>query len=361
MAIEKRRLGRSGLDFTVLGLGGMRLPGLATDEAVKVVRYAIDSGINHIETSRHYGDSEVKIGEALKDGYRERVYLSTKNSKRDGPECRRELEESLERLQVEKLDFFQMWFVNDMDNFKQLMAPGGALAEAKKARDEGLLDHIGITGHSKNHEMIEYIETGEFESVTIYYNASDRGPSEVAARAKELDVGVVCMGPLKGGFLTGRNERFRSFLGRAPGETTAQGALRWLVSDPNVTTAIPGFASVAEVDEDMAIASRPPMSEHERRLVAAALSSFDYLKQGLCTWCKYCEGCPEEIDIPKVLDLLYTSELYGAHEHARRRYARLDKKAALCTACNRCVSKCPQKLPVPDLMVKVEELLGGGE
>ncbi len=364
--MQKRPVGKTGLEFTVIGMGGMRFPGNYDDtvdtdhqESVKVIRHAIDSGVNHIETSRHYGASEIKIGLALKDGYRDKIYLSTKNSVRDAGGMRKELDQSLERLGVDRLDFFQMWFVNDMDNFKQLMAKGGALEGARKAQAEGLIDHVGITGHSKNNEMIEYIETGEFESVTIYYNAADRGPSEVAARAAELDIGVVCMGPLKGGFLTGKNERFARFLSRVPGETVAQGALRWLTSDSNVTTVIPGFSSIAEVDEDLVVPERPPMSSYERRLVASSFESFDFLKSGLCTWCKYCEGCPQEINIPQVLDTLYLAQIYGALEHAKMKYGRLKVDASSCTECGRCLEKCPQHLPIPDLMTTTKELLGG--
>ena len=89
--MEKRRLGKSGIELSVIGVGGMRLTRISTDEAVRVIRHAIDLGVNHIETSRHYGDSEEKIGAALADGYREKIYLSSKNSVRDGDGCRREL------------------------------------------------------------------------------------------------------------------------------------------------------------------------------------------------------------------------------------------------------------------------------
>ena len=134
----------------------MRLPA-DNDEAVALLRQAIDSGMTYIDTSRGYGDSEIKVGKALKDGYREKVILSTKWSpwvvkieKDDTPSAActyKRICESMERLDVDYLDFYQVWSVMKPENFEAAVAPGGMVEGIRRAVDEGLVGHIGMTTH----------------------------------------------------------------------------------------------------------------------------------------------------------------------------------------------------------------------
>ncbi len=352
--MERRGLGHSDIDLPVVGFGCMRLTRITQDGATCAIRRAIDLGVDFFETSRGYGDSELKLGAAL-EGLREKAIISTKSSKRDGPSMRRDLEESLERLKTDYLDFYQMWFVNDMDNFRALMKKGGALEEAKKARQEGLVRHIGITGHAKNEEMIEFCRTGEFASITVYYNAHDVKVEPIVAEAAKLGMGVIAMGPLKGGFLASRTDRF-SFLARPPARgpaqapTQAQGAVRWLVSDERVTSAIVGFQSSAQVEDAVEAERMPRMTAEEREEVTRGFDGFEKLKEGICSCCDYCKPCPNDVPISQILTLLAEADIYGVLDYARERYSRLKVKADACTSCEECIEKCPQKLDVPRLL-----------
>jgi len=346
--MERRKLGKTGIELPAVGFGCMRLTGITQDEATAAVGRAGELGIDYFETSRGYGDSEIKLGTAL-EGLREKAIVSTKSSKRDGPSMRRDLEESLERLRTDYLDLYNMWFVNDMENFRALMKKGGALDEAKKARDEGLVRHIGITGHAKNDEMIEFCRTNEFVAITVYYNAHDVKVEPIVAEAAGLDMGVIAMGPLKAGFLASPSAKF-SFLVQPPARTQAQGAVRWLVSDERVTSAIVGFQSPAQVEEALEAEGMPRMSGEERSGVVRAFESFEELKEGICSCCNYCKGCAENVPISEILTLLAQADIYGVIDHARERYSRLKVKADACSSCEECLEKCPQKLDIPRLL-----------
>ena len=347
-AVERRRLGRTEMELPAVGFGCMRLPRITQEEATRAVRRAVELGVNFFETSRGYGDSEIKLGIAL-EGLREKAIVSTKSSKRNGPSMRRDLEESLERLRTHRLDLYQMWYVNDMANFRALVKKGGALEEAKKAREEGLLRHIGITGHARNEEMIDFCRANEFVSVTVYYNAHDVKVEPVVEEAARLGMGVIAMGPLKGGFLASPSKEL-SFLACPPARTQAQGALRWLVSDARVTSAIVGFQSAEQVDEAVEAEKMPRMTADERGRTVRAFGAFEKMKKDICSSCDYCRGCAQNVPISQILTLLAQVEVYGVTDFARGRYSRLKVKADTCSSCEECLEKCPQKLDIPRLL-----------
>ena len=357
--MERRRLGKTDIDLPAVGFGGMRLTRISQDEATAAVRRAIELDVNFFETSRWYGDSEIKLGVAL-EGLREKAIISTKSSKRDGPSMRRELEESLKRLKTDYLDLYHMWFVNDMASFRALMKKGGALEEAKKAREEGLVRRIGITGHAKNEEMIEFCRSSEFVSITVYYNAHDVKVEPVVEEAARLGMGVIAMGPLKGGFLASPSERL-SFLARRPARTQAQGAVRWLISDERVTSAIVGFQSAAQVEEAVEAEKMPRMTPEGRAGIVRSFDAFEKLKEGVCSSCEYCKDCPEGVPISQILGLHVQARVYGVRGFAREQYSRLKVKADACEDCGECLEKCPQKLDIPKLLEEAHaELSSGG-
>ena len=170
---------RSGLKVYPVSLGAMRLP----DEqlAIPLIRQAVDAGMIYIDTSRGYGDSETKLAKALKDGYREKVILSTKwcpwNLKVQpdddaSAECAyKRLVESMERLDVEYLDFYQIWSINDSDTYQQATHKGGMLDGILRAKDEGLIGHIGFTTHDTPENIRKYIDQADWcEAILFTHN-----------------------------------------------------------------------------------------------------------------------------------------------------------------------------------------------
>ncbi|MBN1809768.1 MAG: aldo/keto reductase [Planctomycetes bacterium] len=362
MAIEKRRITPDGFEAPLLGLGGMRMPDISQKKATAIINRAVELGVKYIETSPGYGDSEEKIGIAVEElGCRNRVYISTKSSRRGGAELRENFERSLARLRTDRFDFYHMWFVNDMDAFNALMSKGGALEEAKRLRDEGYFKRLGITTHAGNDDIRHFIDTGEFELVTLYYNAYDTGVEEVVQYAWGKGLGVVAMGPLKGGFLSSDNTEKMAFLRDEHAETNAQGALRWLAADERVSVLAVGYTEVEHVEQAYKAVTGPRMTPGKREEIVRGLKAFEKHKKEICSCCDYCkEHCPQGLPISSILTYLAQYEIYGIKEFAARRYNGLKTKGDACTACGACLEHCPQKLNIPELIEKAHATLGGG-
>jgi len=360
MAIPLRKITPSGLKVPMLGFGGMRLPGIDQATATNTMRRAVELGVKYIETSPGYGDSEEKIGIAVEElGVREKVLISTKSSNRKADGMKRDLERSLNRLRTHRFDFYHMWYVNEPAEFKTICGKGGALAEAKKAQEDGLFDHLGITTHAKNEDIKHFTDSGEFELVTLYYNAYDAGVEEAVDYAHKKKLGVVVMGPLKGGFLSSDNSEKLSFMRDEHAKTNAQGALRWLAADPRVSVIAVGYTSPEQVNEAYAAVTTPPMTKATRKMIVDGLKAFDKYKKDICSCCDYCKKhCPQEIQISSILTSLAQYDIYGIKEFASEHYKRQKVKADACTQCGECAKHCPQKLDIPALLEKAHALLG---
>jgi aryl-alcohol dehydrogenase-like predicted oxidoreductase len=193
--LQKRRFGRSGLQVSIVGFGGTWISELSKDEAVGVVRRAFDLGINYFDTAKLDGDSEEKIGEALKD-IRDKCVIATKTGSRTKHESLEDFKSSLKRLQTDKLDIIQLHGIDDEKTLAKTMSQDGVLQTCKQARKEGLVDFIGITGH-KPRVLVKAIMTGEFDTVLVPLNIVTRQAlEELLPAAKKHDVGVAVMKPL---------------------------------------------------------------------------------------------------------------------------------------------------------------------
>jgi uncharacterized protein len=210
--METRRWGkRTGLDIPRVSAGSARLPD-DPELAAAVMRHAIDAGIRYIDASRAYRDSELKLARALKDGYREKVLLSTKwapwairveADDNTSADClRRRLGEQLERLETDYVDFFQVWYVQHPEQFEAVTAKGGLLEGILKAKEEGLVRHIGFTTHDTPENVIGYLERIDWaETILVTYNLLNRQYAPVLRAAKERGLGTMVMNPMGGGKL----------------------------------------------------------------------------------------------------------------------------------------------------------------
>ena len=348
--MEFRQLTKSGVKVSVISFGGMRIPDISEEQAYLVVNRVLDLGINYFETAFWYGDSEIKIGKSL-GKRRKDIYLSTKhgyNSPMTGDEVKKGLEEQLKRLQTDYLDFYQMWGTDSMGMLDKITAPGNKYEAVKQFMKEGVIKHVGITTHATPEDAEKMIETGLFECVTIYYNAYKQSFAKVAALAKKLGIGVITMGPLNGGFL-GSESKELSFLKKGKAKTNAQGALRFIVGNPNITTAIVGFKTVKEVEEGVEVGdfysdieNTNDMAEITENFKAMAKK----IPETVCSSCNYCMPCTEKIGIPGIFSMVNNAKVYGTLEFSKTQYKRLKNKADICSECGTCMEKCPQKIDV---------------
>jgi aryl-alcohol dehydrogenase-like predicted oxidoreductase len=172
--LPTRAFGKTGFRSTVFGLGCFSLGKLPEEDVgIEVVRRAIQAGCNYLDTAPSYGRSEERVGQALRSTPHEGVFLSTKTHTRRAAEARRDLQTSLKRLGVERVDLVQVHAISDADDFARVLEPGGVLAELEKARAEGLVRFIGATGHADPQVMAQVARSGRFDSILFPLNCVD--------------------------------------------------------------------------------------------------------------------------------------------------------------------------------------------
>ncbi len=355
--MQKKILGRTGLNVSIIGFGAIKLPGVPADDAVKIINRALDLGVNYIDTARNYRDSEEKIGRVLKDR-RADCFIATKTTARDASGLMDDLETSLRNLQTDKIDVYQLHSVSDGDTYKKVMAPGGALEGAKKAKAQGKIDHIGISIHRDLETMKAVIKSDEFETLMVTYSLLDQEGvgEEILPMAKERNMGVIAMKTLSGGLLC-LPEPEREGLDRDPIVT---GSLRYVLSNENITLAIPGMQRMQEVEENVPIGDMPGMTEDEAsellKSMGAMKKQFRYGQ--VCLRCGYCQPCPQEILIPTVFRALdmYRNYPENLKYLGLELYENLEVKADACVECEQCMEKCPAGLNIPVMLKETVEI-----
>ena len=360
--MQYRRLGRTNLKVSVIGFGAIALPRVSEDQAIETINRASELGVNFIDTARAYGDSEAKIGKAIK-GKRERWILATKTLSRTPEGALKDLKASLKALQTEKIELYQLHAVNDEEIYEKVMS-SGILDFLRKVQSDGVIDYIGISMHALPELMARAIRSGEFDTIQVVYNVINRGferedlfatETEIFPLAREYDVGVIVMKPLAGGVLVGPSSPELKFLLKDKVKTTATGALKFVVANEYVSTAIPGMKSVQEVEEDVQAGEViEELTEEEKE---AMFREAERLGKDFCRGCRYCQPCPQEINIPEILRLEGYHTRYGLRSWAKEQYTKLKVKADSCVDCGECEEKCPFKLPIREMLKKADEVL----
>jgi len=367
--MQYKRLGKTDLAVSVLGFGAMRLPAkqghIDRERAVALLRRAYELGINYFDSAHIYnaGESEEALGAAVK-GFRDKAVISTKVPVRDKADrWRADFEECLRRLDTDHVELGLIHSLNLNAYREHVDVPGGILEAALAAKDEGLLKHLSFSSHDTPENIIELLNTGHFATVTMQYNLLDRANEPVIDHAAGMGVGVIIMGPVAGGRLAGYSPEILKMLpGRV--KSNAEMALRFVLSNPNVTTALSGMNTMEMIEENAATAAgTEPMSAEERQRVEEILEENRRLTDLYCTGCGYCMPCPEGVNIPRIFELANLVRLYSLDAHARSRYARLEKKesdASACVECGACEKKCPQKIRIMAQLKEAHKMLTGG-
>ncbi len=193
--MEMRVLGKTGEKLSVLGFGGIVVMDTTPAEAAQYVREAVDRGINYFDVAPAYGNAEERLGPALQP-WRDQVFLACKTGKRTAAEARAELESSLTKMKTDRFDLYQFHAIASIDEARQILSPGGALDAVLRARDEGLVRHIGFSAHSED-AALHLLEAFDFDSVLFPINFScwndgDFGP-KLCAKAAEKETGILAL------------------------------------------------------------------------------------------------------------------------------------------------------------------------
>jgi len=353
-----RNYGKAGKKTAALGFGGMRFESPQdTDKSAATVLRAFEKGITYFDTAPGYCEdqSEIIMGTAIKEMKKRGgpFTISTKSHKADGGELRAQLEESLRRLNVDTIDFYNCWYVLTLKDWEG-RKKGGAVDAILKAKEEGLIRHAVFSTHLQGTDIRKVIEEGYFEGVTLGYsllNSTFRQDGIQAAA--EHGMGVVVMNPLGGGLLTSNPGAF-DFLKARPEQSMLEAALHFLLTDERITVPLVGFRNDEDVDSAVAaVESFKPYS-------GSALTRISKRVEGafneMCTSCMYCNVCPEDIPVWAFMETWNHYRLNAGEDiTARLKYywgtsiEELDR----CTSCRKCERACTQHLPI---LERFEEL-----
>jgi len=329
--MENRRLGRTGVELPVIGLGGIPIGRLTVEEGIPVINAAFDAGIKFIDTARGY-NSEQHFGAVLKERRdKDGIFVATKSPKTNADDMRKELETSLQQLQVEMIDLYQCHAVRDEDALKKVMSQGGALEALKKARDEGLIRFIGITSH--RFEVLEKaIESGEFDTIMIQYSFIDyEAERRIIPLANEKDIGIIVMKAFAGGVI----ER-------------SSPALKYVLRQP-VSVVPVGMSSIEEVKDNIAVAEGTmQLTDEEKEYIEQTKRETEKV---FCRRCGYCMPCPNGVPIPQVLSFSMIYKRIGWKDM----FLNWMEKAEECAECEECLPKCPYELPIIELIKQKRE------
>lgn len=263
--LQTRRLGRTGLMVTELGMGAMDTP--TSDEGGATIHAALEAGINFVDTAREYAGSEFLIGQVLRERGRTACHFASKTFSHSVNGSQYDIDRSLRTLTLEKIDLYQLHDISTTDAWREVMAEDGALAGLQAAQYRGVIGHIGISSHSLD-VLREAITCGQFETVMLEYSAFFAGTASLIDLAAEHDVGVIVMRPLGG---SGRTSVIRGWLADGyDGPLTPANLLRYVWSNPGVSVAIPGARHPSRIHDNVATAtSYKPLGEAERAALEA--------------------------------------------------------------------------------------------
>jgi predicted aldo/keto reductase-like oxidoreductase len=388
--MQYRKFGKLDFEVSALGFGCMRLPiedgdgsNIDEAEATRMLHYAIDHGVNYLDTAHPYhdGDSERFLGRALKGGYREKVKLATKMpiwNVQNTADFDKFLNEQLERLQLDYVDFYLLHALGK-DSWRRLRDLG-VIEWAEKAIADGRFRHLGFSFHEDPEALKEIVEGYEQWAMCLmqhnYMDIENQAGTEGLRYAASKGLGVAIMEPLLGGKLVKAPQPIQEIWDVAENKRPpVEWALQWLWNQPEVSVVLSGMSTMQQMAENVAIAKRSGINT----LTAAEASLFDQVRDKYqelspipCTQCGYCLPCPEGVDIPGNFGSYNDGIMYEAPDAARGHYKWLgdwfaagnfeqDVRAFACVQCNECEEKCPQDIPISQWMPVIHRVLGEGE
>ena len=326
------RLGKTGLKVSRIGMGGIPIQRPPDEEAVGIIRHALDLGITFVDTSLGYGTSEERIGRAIHDR-RYEVMIATKGGWSDRATALNHIDSSLKRLNTDYIDLWQFHGVNTLEAYEKVLGPGGAYEGAQEALKNGKIRHIGISSHALD-VALKAVSSDIFETIQFPLNfISDEAAEELVPLAREHDVGFIGMKPFAGGNIR-----------------DAPLATKYLLQFSNVVP-IPGIQKAEELDEIVTIVTKGPweVTVKDQKKIEKIRAE---LGTRFCHQCGYCMPCPQGVNIPMVMITqlmwrLWPQELFSNPEWW---FGTVMKSAKNCIQCGECEPKCPYNLPIRELI-----------
>lgn len=371
-----RKYGKTGEQVSALGFGCMRLPvidgdinNIDEDKAIEMIRYAIDHGVNYIDTAFPYhgtgmdqgGASELLVAKALKDGYRERVHLATKLPSwliKTRADFDHYLQLQLERLGTDRIDFYLLHTLGE-HNWPVLKA-AGVIDFLDQAIKDGRIKYAGFSFHDNVGLFKQIVDAYDWSFCQIQYNYLDeeyQAGKEGLEYAAAKGLGVAIMEPLRGGKLAANlpPEAMSLLADAETARSLPEWALRWIWNHPEVSVVLSGMSTLEQVVENVQLAAAAlpnSLTEQELMLISKVRSIFNEKLRVNCTSCGYCMPCPQGVNIPGCFSIYNDYGLFGASE-GKQRYNflygfRLSEQAhaSNCIGCGKCERHCPQGIAI---------------
>jgi predicted aldo/keto reductase-like oxidoreductase len=378
--MKYRRFGKETWEVSILGFGCMRLPtvkggGLgAVDEkaSIALIRSAIDRGVNYVDTAYPYhdGQSEVVLGRALRDGYRDMVRVADKSPVwmiQRGEDFDKFLAEQMSRLGVEHIDYYLLHALSG-PRWKTVLE-AGVLERAEAAVRDGRIGALGFSYHDGPEFFPKLVDAyDKWALAQIQYNYVDTENQAGTAGlryASSRGLPVVVMEPLLGGRLAAPPPAVRALIKADPAHRTpSEIALQWVWDQPEAATLLSGMNAMSQLDENLASAERSRVGSFgpaDFDMIDRVKAAFRARAVIPCTKCGYCDPCPSGVDIPGNFELYNNGVIYDNMGMVRISYQRFfpeNERSNLCTQCRTCEEKCPQKIEISAWMPRVHDALG---
>ena len=382
--MQYRPMGLTGVKVSALGFGMLRLPMLADgktvdfDQAVAMVRRAIDGGVNYIDTGRVYlgGQSELAVGKALSGGLRDRVYVTSKSPwwiMETPDDFEKMFDESRKAMNTDVIDFYHIHMIMHR-GWKEKVVPFRLIEKMERLKAQGKIRFMGFSFHDRLGLFKDVVEaTPNWDFCLIQHNYLDYeyeagvlGPKYAAANG----MGLAVMKPARTGFLANLPDSMRQAL-RSTGieKPDNEWALDYLWDIPEVSVAVSGMGSMKDVEANLSYAAKAKpnmLTPEEREALGRAIQAYRQAPGHIdCTGGYQCIPCPENVAIGYIFAYVYNN--YIMHKNLDR--AMFDytvsmspiqrgDPASSCTNCGQCLAKCPQGLNIPELLKRVESTFG---
>ncbi len=323
MGVRFKVLGRTGLKVSAVGCGTNVLRMQTQENADRVLNYALDKGINFIETGRPYGPTEEMIGKAISHR-RDDFFIAAKTIHHSYEEALKEVAGSLEALRTSYIDLYEVIFGRS-EELERILSPQGALKGLLKAKETGSIGFVGVGGHRPD-LLAEALVRGDFDTVLFHFNmAQPYALGDLIPTARRLGAGTMVMRPIGHGAL-------------AP----AAKSLRFPLACPGVDLVLCGMYSLQEVDEDLAAAEPQPTDDEWSRLLAEV----EALRNTGCRLCEHCSPCPKGISIGYIMTYIRYRSKYSLLPQTEEDWRPRAEKAEECDGCGLCEKRCPYSLSI---------------
>jgi predicted aldo/keto reductase-like oxidoreductase len=376
--MQYRKFGKTDWQASALGFGSMRLPLIGDnteiiDEplAIEMIRHGIDAGINYVDTAYGYhgGKSEVVVGKALKDGYRDKVKLATKLPPwfvKAPADMDTRLNEQLTRLDTDYIDLYLIHALNKDSWVK--MRDFGVIEWAHEQIRKGKIRYLGFSFHDDAptfKTIIDAYDQWTFCQIqNSYLDEQVQAGTEGLKYAGAKGIAVVVMEPLRGGRLANPSEKITRVWDSFPvKKNPVEWALDYIWNQPEVSVILSGMSTMQQLEDNLQYADRSAankLTPEELTLIEQVRDTYNSLVRVDCTTCRYCMPCPENVDIPGMFSIYNEAAMFDSWDDRKKAYQWYTGKkssADFCVECGVCEEKCPQDIPIPQRLKEVKEHL----